>query len=468
MVSVAERVKRKQEQQRKRKAEEAADKGKPSKKNRKAGNPNTGPIFYFSNSIVKRNCKKEEAAIKRECGTKNGKRASRNAADNAQPSKTSKLGAIADKVKDGVTALDNGAKKVYGYPDKPGKDNAWIDDHCKGLWVKPGGGPKEAPNIDKFKQQLEKIKDGFKADAMEVAKQAGWKVAEKAAEKAVTWGEHTVAREGAALLTLEIPVVGELAVIGATLWSIADGIASAYDVGKMAIKEGPKILGKVQELMGQANKISDILNSETGMNDIMADMMAAVAEANPCIKARKCSLVPYEETKEAKKQAQSGKGCCPGQTGHHLLPDAMFREPNGEKTGSGRDGKPTLKCWDNYTEGGAPTICLEGTGNNATNGSHGAAHALTKGLLRKYQKPTVDGKPALMNYTDARDDLAGMVERVYGCSKKCITAQLDAYYKKAYSCGDPTKDGKVVPNGGNGGTPGDVAKTKIGNKKKKP
>lgn len=416
-----------------------------SSKSKKAGAANTGPIFYFSNKTVTKACKKDKKDIEDACGDEDKKKKDKKGKDkkpNGSEARTQgKLGTLFDKVSGGVDALDTGAKTAYTYPKEPTGDNAWLNKHCKGLWVKPGGGD----NIEKFKKELGNIQDKFKGDAIELAKNAGWKVAEKASDKVVSWGEKTLIREGAAILTLEIPIVGEVAVIGATIWSVADGVVATYDIAKMAITEGPRILAEVQGLMGQAEKIGDILKSPTGMNDLMADIMTVTAEANPCVRARKCSLVPYDETKTAAGQAKTGKGCCPGQTGHHLLPDSMFRDPAGEKAGSGRDSKPTLKCWDKYTEGGAPTICLEGTSNNPTNGSHGAAHALTKMAIGPYKtKPTMD-------YQDARNEMASMVSKTYGCSKDCIVAQLDAYYSKAHSCTGKLNKAQIVPNDGTSG-----------------
>ena len=94
-----------------------------------------------------------------------------------------------------------------------------------------------------------------------------------------------------------------------------------------------------------------------------------------------------------------------------------------------RDKKPKAKCWDGYSEGAGPTICLEGTDN--TSGSHGAVHGLTEALIGKHRAgPT-------MKYTTARRELAGTVSKMYGCDQKCLEAQLDEAYCKMYSCGNP-------------------------------
>lgn len=441
MVKVRDKGKKRAEDNKKNKSE--AEKKQQTKK---AGAANTGPIFYFSNKTVTKECKKDKEDIERACSEKDKKqkkKGSDNQAIGSAGRATAKLGAVYNKVKDGVDALDEGAKTLYKYPKAPTGNNAWLNTHCKGLWVKPGGGKGDSNNIEKFKEQLAGIQDKFKDQAIELAKKEGWVVVKKGADTVVAAGEKALIREGAALLTLEIPVVGEIAVIGATIWGIVDGVKAAIDVTTLVLNKGPEILLKVMELWGQADKIGEILKTKEGMNDLMADIMTITAEANPCVRARKCSLVPYDETKTADGQAKTGKGCCPGQTGHHLLPDAMFREPGAEKAGSGRDSKPPLKCWAKYTEGGAPTICLEGTSNNPTNGSHGAFHLASEKIIAPIRNRT-----ATMAYPEARDEMARMTSLVYGCSADCIKAQLDAYYKKAYSCND-FQEAQVVPHSGN-------------------
>ncbi len=57
--------------------------------------------------------------------------------------------------------------------------------------------------------------------------------------------------------------------------------------------------------------------------EIMVDVQSSYAVANPCLRARKCMLVPYDKELN---QKLAGNGCCPEQTGHHILPDTMFRD----------------------------------------------------------------------------------------------------------------------------------------------
>jgi len=141
----------------------------------------------------------------------------------------------------------------------------------------------------------------------------------------------------------------------------------------------------------------------------VADFMATVAKADGCSRARRCSMVEYEETKSPKNL--QGKGCCPGQTGHHLIPEEMV--------GNGCPG---------YDHEKAPTICVEGTTN--THGSHGAIHGNLQSRVADYRSSWFGGEE--LDYDDARN-LA--VKSFYDtfpesmCSRKCLIAQLDKYYK---------------------------------------
>ncbi|WP_379674930.1 hypothetical protein [Massilia antarctica] len=184
------------------------------------------------------------------------------------------------------------------------------------------------------------------------------------------------------------------------------------------------------------------------MEDIMAATMASAAHADPCIKARKCLLIPYMD---ADKTA-AGNGCCPGQTGHHLLPSAMFDQYAPELNSDKKTYKRKMKndgrrpCWKGYEHNAALTICLEGTTNRSANGSHGHAHKETGDILDRFRKS------ADMPYTDARNEVADMFATMFGCDSKCLSEQLDDSLKNKHSCGDLDK-AKVSPHSGeaNGG-----------------
>jgi hypothetical protein len=163
-----------------------------------------------------------------------------------------------------------------------------------------------------------------------------------------------------------------------------------------------------------------------------ASDFSKLIDKDPCLSARRCRLTPYEDAKKSKQTKQGVKdptklqgGCCPGQTGHHLLPDAMFRKIGGTIIeGLGRDGKELLQGWSKYTEGEGLTICLEGIGRY--DGSHGEFHTLSSELIEAYR----DESGAEMPFSEASAMMAKLVEEKYPqCSKECIEAQLTKIYE---------------------------------------
>lgn len=121
------------------------------------------------------------------------------------------------------------------------------------------------------------------------------------------------------------------------------------------------------------------------------------AKADDCMKARKCMLVRYGSQNTA-------KGCCRGQTGHHLVPEESFK-------GVG-----------NYNPRNAPVVCAEGPGHSV--GTHGQLHALQSHSMRK----TGGRSLAYMQKLGAK-----AVNCVYPesqCSVQCTESQLKHYHEK--------------------------------------
>lgn len=400
---------------------------------------NTPPTPYISQATTKASCKKDVEQVEKRC----------------KPD-------------------DKRKGKVKGAPK--GKDTSkaggWVLDHCGPLLV--------SPTLDNFAQwkddfgDLDKLMSSaastLKNDVIskleqEVLEFAGKKLAKLAVRRGLTgW----------------IPIVGWVmtaADLAMTGYEVATTVSSMKD-------ELADLKQLVGELDKQASKITQTFDKyKAGLKDfgklspdeqkkvareVMSDVQAAYGAANPCLRARKCVLVPYNKSDEATQWA--GKGCCPGQTGHHVMPDAMFRsQDKGKrdqafeawKAGYGgkkdvskfkfndmpRDKKPKETCWDGYAEGPAPTVCMEGSDN--TSGSHGLMHKATSAVIAPFQtKPQMD-------YNQATKLVAKELSVAYGCDAKCIEAQLDEHYCKVYTCGKPgetcdqkLKDAKVVPHSG--------------------
>ena len=162
-----------------------------------------------------------------------------------------------------------------------------------------------------------------------------------------------------------------------------------------------------------------------------------LATLNACTRARKCQLVPYNkdgkgnqeipldgdediegiktEVSAADRKIESsfGGGCCPGQTGHHLIYGAMARSCPG------------------YKHAEAPTVCVEGVNQNV--GSHGRVHdkmdEQVSDLAKQAGGLNADGT---MNMDKAIEAAAVSHRRAFPaskCSKACIKAQLESYYR---------------------------------------
>lgn len=207
----------------------------------------------------------------------------------------------------------------------------------------------------------------------------------------------------------------------------------------------------------------DLAKRQSERSNIDSRADTRMAKKDPCLNARKCQLVPYSSTSSHKKTDNPKQGgCCPGQTGHHLLPDGMFRKPENKAAGvaawvaakPGRDPKkmprdhlPKEDCWDNYSEGAGLTICAEG--GNPGGGSHDDLHKKTKKRFRKYL-----GKQRTMPFSVARDSVAAIVAKKFRCKASCIAEQLDVAYGPMRSTSEdcaPLASATVVAHSGMSG-----------------
>ncbi len=148
-------------------------------------------------------------------------------------------------------------------------------------------------------------------------------------------------------------------------------------------------------------------------------MMSLLSRLNPCTWAKKCIFVPYNQAEDLQ-----GHGCCSGQTGHHVLPGAMFYDNR---------NCPNYKNDQSSAHKNAPTICVEGTTNNSEWGSHGQLHGKMKNKINKYKKPGVFkfGDRNKIDYDDARDMAIDSIMETFPeslCKRKCLEKQLDEYY----------------------------------------
>jgi len=180
--------------------------------------------------------------------------------------------------------------------------------------------------------------------------------------------------------------VGTIVTAGMACWTLTDFVNTATE---LAEKLGPLAMEHLDDLLN-VNKLQEMAKArlaEYRQNPakFMADGMTSKAATDRCLRARKCMLGPFNQI-GARRAAKGGEGCCPGQTGHHILPGAMSEG----------------QTWYVGKHRSAPTSCLEGA--NKSYGSHGAVHRALKAAVDTHKKsagPT-------MSYSQARD--AGVKE----------------------------------------------------------
>lgn len=197
----------------------------------------------------------------------------------------------------------------------------------------------------------------------------------------------------------------------ATVVNLVDMAATGYEVvttGYDAYKE----IGALKDVLNEHKDIGSELERlsekvKGNPEEAMADFMEGVANVNPCTRARRCSLVPKSQA-----NLMGGQGCCPGQTGHHLIPDAAVKD-------AGCPG---------YDSDKAPTVCAEGT-SHGTGGSHGALHGSLERRMKDFQRIS---KKSTMSYAQYRNEAIGSFYETFPeskCDRKRLKAQLDSYYK---------------------------------------
>lgn len=141
----------------------------------------------------------------------------------------------------------------------------------------------------------------------------------------------------------------------------------------------------------------------------LANAQSYWAIQNPCLKARRCNIVPHTKGyNDSKATANHNDGCCDDQTGHHLIPGATM------KTGCA-----------GYNHSTAPTVCAEGSGR--THGTHGMLHeAWDRAVKANHNRKLKLEKMIFM--------AANVHREVFNTNcKQCVAAQLKAYFDKECS-----------------------------------
>ena len=358
--------------------------------NPKVGNTVVWP--YYDEGFFSSPCKKEHKRIEKACGEKKKKN-----------------------------------RKSRGGPPK--KDIQWKEKHCKGLMVSPLSPNSPGAKPDKLIKELDQALDNLNVDTILTDAVSSLK------EELMARGAMFLVKQGAK----KIPIVGWAYQIA----TISDDIAFLENtklVWDSTVKEVDRISTQANDLKNQITDLKgSIQKAQTAKaagkkvngGDIqsqLADLQRTLATANPCVRARKCVLEPYSTTKhgagkDSTDDKSSKKGCCPGQTGHHLIPGSFF-----DKKGQ--------SCGKKYNHDEAPTVCAEGSSHSQ--GSHGAAHT----AMNKFGGRAADKKTKEISYEDAREaaiksHLSAFPLSV--CSADCLRSQLDEYFADGIKCDDDSK-----------------------------
>jgi hypothetical protein len=310
------------------------------------------------------------------------------------------------------------------------RNMTWKDQHCGAALMQVN-----SSNLRERMEELNSLADDMFADIQQYAIDAGVQIAGERLER---WALASGGRYAASALCGVAAGVGAAVCAGAaTVVNVLSGIwnvfAGVFDARRTAarindmVESLTLIRGNAEAVLRAADNPAELAQAQRNVSAAMA----AAAEADDCLRARKCFLVPYDPPSTNNPQGpasmnQSGRGtsglfdtgpldlsdsrgCCPGQTGHHLIPRAMVDHCPG---------------YNNARHNQAPTVCAEGA--NHSMGSHGQLHSAMDALtLRRHG----GGEP--MSMDDAMDNaVASMEDSGVGdnCREDCIRAQLERFY----------------------------------------
>ncbi|MFV0548390.1 MAG: PAAR-like domain-containing protein [Limnobaculum xujianqingii] len=395
--------------------------------------PGGTPVnLYRDSDKVRKECKKEIERVKKACSPEDEN--STDQKEKTRKKKKNKIEKLLGKgIKDKLSSFEDAIKNKLPKT----AHNEWMKDHCDGLWLKPGGKGIDTKMRDEFNKTIENLQNDFDkvvkdalGEIVDELKQAAWDKAQDIALKksgklavraGVKWG---VGAAGAATGPGVVVTEGIATVLNAAdaIYTGATLIGDGIDLNKM--------LGEVDEYKDLINKAKDELAElvkGATPSQMMSTGMGLMARLNECTRYKRCILPAYKNTNAP--NSFNGEGCCPGQSGHHILPNEMVK---GNCSG--------------YKESEAPTICVEGVNNG--NGTHGQVHDSLARKIKDHKNSWFGGDT--IDYADARDLGIDSIRDTFPeskCSKDCLKAQLDDYYKDKCKKDMPAVAGKKLPKG---------------------
>lgn len=357
--------------------------------------PSNTPVFpYIDHSFLRGNpCKKEEDRIDKACKPEH------------------KEGDLKKELRS-KSKLAKALQKMRGQQRSKRGVWHWTDDHCDGLHI-----PMRSAEV--AKAELEKYRDALEAGKQELAHLETLRP--MLVDAALHAGKEALAKWAAKAAVKQVagtslPALGNAAM---AIWSVVDGISAISNIAdiKATATQVLEQLDVVKEKFGEISQLAEKLKnpSPEDIQKLVADSQDLLATVNDCTRARKCNLVPYRTGagRGGKVEPANSGGCCPGQTGHHLIP-----------SGSIEDSCP------GYNANTAPTVCVEGT--NQAMGSHGRVHGALAEVHEKLKREgkLTNGTMSMDQSTEAAADSHEKAFPLSRCSKACILAQLKSHYDK--------------------------------------
>lgn len=408
--------------------EKQADKEKRLKNKAAQSAANTRAQAYIDKFNSSTECANNKRRIEDKCRTPTQ---ASDVPDKDKPATPAKPGkhrsGVVSIMADTAQVIDSAIKEAYakgGYI--PIDENAWLGEHCPGLWVKPS-----TKKLEKYGEKIKETLTAFKNARTQMMKDAAARLFDMAkeklspaflAQKVGGMAARSVVKEVLAgiLAPTGIGLVGSAAL---TAWTVKDVVETATELATAIGPEGLVILAEITELHALEKAVTEILDNYS-KNPMAAAAQAQeiMARLNACVAARRCQLVPYGNT-DSLKAAKTGKGCCPGQTGHHLLPNEMFQD---------------CPAYTEQVHEAAPTVCVEGVNNS--HGSHGKVHRAMDDLIDKHKEKHND----LIDHKRAIEIAVESHKKTFpGCNADCLSQQLHAYY-------DQLCEGMIKPRSGLG------------------
>jgi hypothetical protein len=159
---------------------------------------------------------------------------------------------------------------------------------------------------------------------------------------------------------------------------------------------------------------------------------AKSASSDPCSAARRCRLVPFNAKPE-----DGINGCCPAQTGDHIVPKSSFFVQSVDNGKNMPGWGPDAAGKGGYSIAKAPCMCLEGGSCTGSHGLRHAHHKATAGIASGTHRPFAD---------EVKHCAKGAKKVAPKCDEACIEAQLMQGHE---GMGDASKPVKYSPTGKN-------------------